>query len=70
MIHVHVASGTPVGCRYMTQSGTYEHQGTLSIGKSTDCFCTAFNLTVETLNSVIGVRGKVILQPQDKEFFT
>ena len=25
MVHIHVASGAPVGCRYMTQSGTYEH---------------------------------------------
>ena len=46
MIHIHIASGSPAGCRYMAQSGTYEHQGTLPVRKSTDRFCTAFNLTV------------------------
>ena len=54
MIHIHIASGSPTGCCYMTQSGTYEHQGTLLVGKSADCFCTAFNLTVKTLNRIIG----------------
>ena len=54
MIHIHIASGAPAGCCYMTQSGTYEHQGTLAVGKCTYRFCTAFNLTVKTLNSVIG----------------
>lgn len=54
MIHVHVASGSPAGCCYMTQSGTYEHQSTLTIGKSADCFCPAFDLTVETLNGIVG----------------
>ena len=54
MIHIHVASGSPAGCCYMAQSGTYKHQGALPVRKSTDRFCTAFNLTVEALNSVIG----------------
>ena len=54
MIHIHVASDSPTGCCYMTQSGTYEHQGFLPVGKSADCFCTAFNLTVKALNRIIG----------------
>lgn len=54
MIHVHVASDSPAGCCYMARSGTYEHQITLPIGKSADCFCTAFDLTVETLNGIVG----------------
>ena len=54
MIHIHIASGSPAGCHYMTQFGTYEHQGALAVRKSTDRFCTTFSLTVETLNRVIG----------------
>ena len=54
MIHIHIASGSPDGRCYMTQSGTYEHQGTLPVRKSTDRFCTAFHLAVEAFNSVIG----------------
>src|SRR5699024_4853728 len=53
MLHIHIASGSPTGCCYMTQSGTYEYQGTLPVRKSADRFCTVFNLTVETLNRVI-----------------
>lgn len=54
MIHIHIASGSLTGCCYMTQSGTYEHQGTLAVGKCTDRFCTTFDFTVEALNRVIG----------------
>ena len=37
----------------MTQSGTYEHQGALPVGKSTDRFLPAFDLTVEPFNGSI-----------------
>ena len=43
----------PSSLRYMTQSGTYEHQSTLSIGESTNCFCPAFDLSIETLNGIV-----------------
>ena len=62
MIHIHVASDSPTGCCYMTQSGTYEHQGFLLVGKSADCFCPTFNLTVEALNSFIGLDAGPILR--------
>ena len=62
MIHIHVASDSPTGCCYMTQSGTYEHQGFLPVGKSADCFCPTFNLTVEALNSFIGLDAGPILR--------
>lgn len=38
----------------MTQSGTYQHQGTLSVGKGTDRLCPAFNLTIKPFNGVVG----------------
>ena len=53
MIHIHVASGSPLGCCYMTQPGTYEHQSTLSIRKSTDRLCSTFDFTIEALNGVV-----------------
>ena len=46
MIHVHVSPCTPLGSRYMAQSGTYEHQSTLSIRKGSDGFCASFDLSV------------------------
>ena len=53
VFHIHVTSGTSAGCCYMTQSSPYEHQGTLPVGKSTDCFYPAFNLTIKLFNSII-----------------
>jgi len=37
-IYFYVASGSPTGCCYMTQPGTYEHQGALPSGKARIAF--------------------------------
>ena len=65
MSHVYVASGSPVGCCYMTKSDIYEHQSALSVMKSADLFCSTFDLAVELLNLIIVsnpctmLRGKI-----------
>lgn len=53
MIYVHIASGSPVGCCDITQSGTYEYQGSLPVRQRVCCFCTVFIFTVEVIAILI-----------------
>ena len=46
VIHVHVTAGAPLGPGYIAQSGTYQHQSTLTVQKRTDRLCPAFDLAV------------------------
>lgn len=65
MLPVHVASGSLIGCRYITQSGTYEHQYTLAIAKNADYFCPAFDLTFEAFNHVVCSDPKPVLSKKN-----
>ena len=62
VIHIHVASGSPLGSGYMAQSGTYEHQSTLAVRKSADCFGSAFDLSIQPFNGIIGPDSGSVLR--------
>ncbi len=53
VIYVHVPFGAPLGSGYMTQSGTYQHQGTLPVRKSADGPSTPLDLAVQPLDGVV-----------------
>ncbi len=54
MVHVHVAFCSPLGPGYMPQSGTYQHQGALSIRESPYRLRPALYLPVEPFDGIVG----------------
>ena len=65
VLHVEVAVLFPVCSGNITKSSADEHQGTLTIRKSTDCPGSSFDLTVHPLNQIsrfdlIPMLGRVV----------
>lgn len=65
VLHVEVAVLFPVCSGNITKSSADEHQGTLTIRKSTDCPDSSFDLTVHPLNQIgrsdlIPMLGRVV----------
>ena len=52
MLH-HVFLVAPLSSSYMTQAGTDEHQGRVSVWKAADHACPPPDLTVEPFNHIV-----------------
>src|SRR5699024_3872875 len=54
VLHIHVLFVAPLGTGHMTQPGTDQHKGGVSIRETSHYTSSAANLPVQSLNNVVG----------------
>ena len=65
VLHIHILFVAPLGTGYMTQPGTDQHKGGVSIWETPYHTGTAANLPVQSLNNVVGVTPKFCVKSNE-----